>query len=182
MRPPASSRSSSRSARPAPGREQRFPVPGSDVTLVAEDYAPHVEVTESFRAGDGEPALHFVLQAPFATQDGWLSASSEGPSHVSFGPVSLGFHAAASAAEAEAMAQNPEAKNQIHFVAAPDGVLLYGSTGARAGAVTTGGVDVGKPDPDADGGDDGHRRPLLERAARRGRSRPATPRPRTSGG
>jgi hypothetical protein len=32
---------------PRPGRELRFAVPGSDVVLVARDYAPHVEVTEA---------------------------------------------------------------------------------------------------------------------------------------
>jgi hypothetical protein len=137
---------------PGPGHELRFPVPGSDAVLVAEDYAPHVEVTDSFAAGDdGAPALHFTLQAPFATQDGWLSASPEGPSHVNFGPVALGFHAAASRSEAEAMARQPEGKNQIHFVAAPGGVLLYGASG-DSGPVTTGTVQIGKPVPSPMGG------------------------------
>jgi hypothetical protein len=137
---------------PRPGREQRFPVPGSDVTLVAEDYAPHVEVTDSFSGADeGAPALHFKLQAPFATQDGWLSASTEGPSHLNFGPVSLGFHAAASEAEALATARQPEGKNQIHFVAAPGGVLLYGASG-ESGPVATGRVEVGQAIPNPMGG------------------------------
>jgi len=35
---------------PRPGRELRFAVPGSDVVLVARDYAPHVEVTEAATA------------------------------------------------------------------------------------------------------------------------------------
>jgi hypothetical protein len=137
---------------PGPGHELRFPVPGSAVTLVAEDYAPHVEVTDSFAAGDdGAPALHFTLQAPFATQDGWLSASSEGPSHIDFGPVSLGFHAAASEGEAQALARQPEGKNQVQFVAAPRGVLFYGVSG-ESGAVATGRVELGKPIPNAMGG------------------------------
>jgi len=136
---------------PGPGREMRFAVPGSDVTLVAEDYASHVEVADSFAAGAGAAALHFVLQAPFATQEGWLSASPEGPSHLSFGPVALGFHAASSEAEAEAMARQPEAKNQVHFVAAPGGSLLYGFA-AESGAVSTGRVEIGKPVPTAMGG------------------------------
>jgi hypothetical protein len=137
---------------PAPGREQRFQVPGTDVSLVAEDYAPHVEVSDRFTAADeGAPALHFTLQAPFATQDGWLSASPEGPSHVDFGPVALGFHAVSSPAEAEAMARKPEARNQIQFVVAPGGVLLYGVT-AQSGEVTTGRVELGKPVPNPMGG------------------------------
>ena len=159
---------------PAPGREQRFSVPGSDVTLVAEDYAAHVEVADTFRAGDGEPALHFTLQAPFATQDGWLSASSEGPSHLNFGPVSLGFHSAASVVEAEVMAKNPESKNQVHFVAAPGGVLLYGSSG-ETGAVTTGRVEVGKPVPTSMGAMTLTVDQSFERAARTRQVAPATP-------
>jgi len=35
---------------PRAGRELRFAVPGSDVVLVARDYAPHVEVTEAVTA------------------------------------------------------------------------------------------------------------------------------------
>jgi hypothetical protein len=159
---------------PAPGREQRFSVPGSDVTLVAEDYAAHVEVADTFRAGDGEPALHFTLQAPFATQDGWLSASSEGPSHLNFGPVSLGFHSAASVVEAEAMAKNPESKNQVHFVAAPGGVLLYGSSG-ETGEVTTGRVEAGKPVPTSMGGMTLTVDQIFEHAARTRQVAPATP-------
>ncbi len=159
---------------PGPGHEQRFTVPGSDVTLVAEDYAAHVEVADSFKAGEGEPALHFMLQAPFATQDGWLSASSEGPSHLNFGPVSLGFHSAASLAEAEAMAKNPESKNQIHFVSAPGGVLLYGSSG-ETGAVATGRVEVGKPVPTSMGGMTLTIDQSFERAARTRQVSPATP-------
>jgi ResB-like family len=137
---------------PGPGRELRFPVPGSDVTLVAEDYTAHVEVTDSFSAGaEGSPALHFTLHAPFATQDGWLSASPEGPSHINFGPVSVGFHGAESEAEAEAMARQPEAKNQVHFVAAPGGALFFGAAG-ESGPVATGRVEIGKPIPNPMGG------------------------------
>jgi ResB-like family len=160
---------------PGPGHEQRFPVVGSDVTLVAEDYAAHVEVTDSFSAGDeGAPALHFILQAPFATQDGWLSASPEGPSHVNFGPVSLAFHAAASEAEALALARQPEAKNQIHFVAAPGGALLYGAEG-ESGPVATGRVEIGKPIPNPMGGMALSVDQLLTRATRMRVAVPATP-------
>jgi hypothetical protein len=130
---------------PAPGREMRFEVPGTGVTLVAEEYAPHVEVVDRFAAGAGAPALHYVLRAPFATQEGWLSASSEGPSHLDFGPAALGFHAASSDAEAEAMARRPEARNQVHFVAAPGGSLLFGVAGDAG--VSTGRVELGKPVP-----------------------------------
>jgi hypothetical protein len=130
---------------PGPGREQRFPVRGSDVVLVAEDFAPHVEVTDRFEAGDsGAPALHYVVQAPFGTQDGWLQASAEGPSHVQLGPISLGFHAAVSDEEAKEMVSHPEAAGQIHLVAAPGGPLRYGTKG-ESGPLTTGVVTVGQP-------------------------------------
>jgi hypothetical protein len=130
---------------PGPGREQRFPVPGSDLVLVAEDFAPHVEVTDRFTPGDeGPPALHYVVQAPFGAQEGWLSASREGPSHVQLGPISLGFHAARSDAEAIEMAGHPEAKNQVHLVAAPGGPLRFGTQG-DTGPVTTGVATLGQP-------------------------------------
>jgi len=42
---------------PGPGKEQRFAVPGSDLVLVAEEFAPHVEVTDRFEPGaSGAPA------------------------------------------------------------------------------------------------------------------------------
>jgi ResB-like family len=160
---------------PRPGRDLHYAVAGSDVTLVADDYAPHVDVTDRFSAGEvGDPALHFKLQAPFATQDGWLSASSEGPSHIDFGPVSLGFHAAASQAEAEAMAAKAEAKNQIQFVSAPGGVLLYGAAG-ESGPVVTGLVELGKPIPHALGGMAISVDQAFERATRTRLAVPGTP-------
>jgi hypothetical protein len=42
---------------PRPGREARFQVPGSDVVLVARDYAPHVEVTEAVTAAGPRRAV-----------------------------------------------------------------------------------------------------------------------------
>ena len=58
---------------PTPDRPKRYEVPGTDVVLVADGYEPHVTVSESFEAAEtGRPALHFVLEAPMATQDAWL--------------------------------------------------------------------------------------------------------------
>ncbi|HEV7502686.1 MAG TPA: hypothetical protein VGQ33_21865, partial [Vicinamibacteria bacterium] len=55
---------------PRPGHERRFDLPGGDVTLVAEDFLPHVEIKEGYTASpDGPPALHFLLDNPFAKQD-----------------------------------------------------------------------------------------------------------------
>ena len=79
---------------PAPGREKRFPL-GGDVVLVADEYHPHVSVVEAFEpAAAGAPALHFLLQAPMATQEQWLVADDPQRSHLDLGMVSFGFHAA----------------------------------------------------------------------------------------
>jgi hypothetical protein len=131
--------------RPLPDREQRFPVPGSDVTLVAEAWEPHVEVAESFEPGaSGPPALHFVLQAPMASQDGWLVPDDPSRSHLDFGMVAFGFHTAGTAEEARQQARTVEGRNHLTFVLAPDGKLLYGATGS-AGDPQTGVVQPGQP-------------------------------------
>jgi hypothetical protein len=76
---------------PAPGREKRFPV-GGGVVLVADDYQPHVSVAEAFEpAATGVPALHFLLEAPMATQEQWLVADDPQRSHLDLGMVSFGF-------------------------------------------------------------------------------------------
>jgi len=130
---------------PRPGREQRFPLPGSDLTLVAEGFEPHVEVAESFEpAASGPPALHFVLQAPMASQDGWLSPEDPSRSHLDLGMVAFGFHRASTAEEAQQDARTAEAPNHLTFVLAPGGKLLYGVTGA-SGDPQTGVVEVGQP-------------------------------------
>src|SRR5262245_24617575 len=70
---------------PAPGHEQRFAVPGTDVTLVAEEFRPHVKVSESFEEGDSpNPALHFRLDNPFAKEDGWLLAKDSERHQINF--------------------------------------------------------------------------------------------------
>lgn len=125
---------------PRPGHEQRFRVPGSDVALVAEAFEPHVAVVESFEEGaEGGPALHFVLKAPFATQDGWLLAAESGRSHLDFGPVSFGLHTAASEAEAARLARSNGGPGPVSFVLGPGEDLRYGAGGA------TGRVELGRP-------------------------------------
>jgi len=130
---------------PTPGAEKRFEVPGTQVSLVAEEFYPHTQVHESFAEGSEEnPALHFVLKAPFATQDAWLVARDEARSHVDFGPASFGFHLAASEAEAESLLAHGPGKNHVSFVRAPDGRLRYGLT-AKTGPGASGVVKIGKP-------------------------------------
>jgi len=132
---------------PGPGREKRFAVPGSDLVLVAEDYHPHVAVTESFEVGaDGPPAVHFRLEAPMATQEKWLVADDPQRSHVDLGMVSFGFHAARSEEQAGELLSHSEGPNHLSFVSAPDGKLLFAATDA-AGAVQKGTVEPGAPVP-----------------------------------
>src|SRR5262245_47368105 len=82
---------------PRPGRERRFEMPGGGLTLVAEDYLPHVVIKEEYRAAaDGPPALQFLLDNPFAKQDGWLSLEESSTARASFGPAAVSLRAVAS--------------------------------------------------------------------------------------
>ena len=131
--------------RPTPDREQRYPVPGTDVVLVADGYEPHVTMSETFEAADaGVPALHFLLEAPMATQDAWLVADDPQRGHLDFGMVSLGFHAAGSDEQAQQLLQHAGAANHLSFVLAPDGRILFGATGA-SGPARTGVAEPGEP-------------------------------------
>jgi len=130
---------------PHPGAEQRFPLPGGEA-LVAEDYAPHVQVAETFAAGSpGFPALHFILQAPFATQDAWLVAGDPSRSQLDLGPVSFDLRRAASEAEAgQSLKQAAGKGSHLAFVLLPTGRLLYGASDAK-GAAAPGVVGLGAP-------------------------------------
>jgi hypothetical protein len=128
---------------PGPGREQRFPLPGGDAVLVADEYHPHVAISESFEpAAAGPPALHFVLQAPMATQEQWLVADDPQRGHLDLGMVSFGFHAARSGDEAKDLLARSEGANHLSFVASPEGKLLFAAADA-SGAVRTGAVEPG---------------------------------------
>ncbi len=130
---------------PRPGRERRFAVPDTGVTLVAEDFLPHVALRESFEVADsGPPALHFVLEAPFAREQSWLSAADSARAHVDFGPAAFGFHVARTAAEAAELTHEATGKNNVSFVLDPGGDLLYGLT-TKEGHTTAGKVEVGRP-------------------------------------
>jgi uncharacterized membrane protein len=131
---------------PAPGRERRFPLAGG-VVLVADEYHPHVTVTEAFEpAAAGVPALHFLLQAPMATQEQWLVADEPQRSHLDLGMVSFGFHAASSDAQVKELLSHSEGANHLSFVATPDGKLRFSAADAT-GALTTGAVEPGQPVP-----------------------------------
>ncbi len=69
----------------AEGRERRVRVPDSDAVLVIERALAHADLAESWAESDTGPAvLHFVLKAPFATQDGWLVAGRPRPGPPGF--------------------------------------------------------------------------------------------------
>ena len=80
------------------------------MTLVAEDFLPHVALHESYEAAEeGAQTLHFNLDAPFAREESWLVAVDP-PAPTDFGPAALGFHAASTEAEAAEMARRPRAR------------------------------------------------------------------------
>jgi hypothetical protein len=133
---------------PGPGRETRFRL-GGDVVLVADEYHPHVSVTEAFEpAATGAPALHFVLQAPMATQEQWLVADDPQRSHLDLGMVSFGFHAATSDAQVKELLGHSEGANHLSFVVSPDGKLFFAAADG-AGVVQTGAVEPGQAVPSA---------------------------------
>src|SRR5262249_19232026 len=129
---------------PKPGHEQRFTVPGG-WTLVAEDFLPHVGIHDVYEeAAEGGPALHFVLEAPFARQDSWLAAKDPAHAHVDFGPAAFGFHVASTAEEATEGLHEKSGKNNLPFILGPGSRLPYGLT-TKEGRTTTGDVVVGRP-------------------------------------
>jgi hypothetical protein len=128
---------------PAPGRERRFDMPGGDLTLVAEDFWPHVQIKEEFApAAAGPPALHFLLDNPFAKQDGWLGAGEPSTSRISFGPAAVSLRTVASDEEA-GKAAAPEGGNEVVFLVAPSGTLFY-AIGTREGPGPRGTVKEGE--------------------------------------
>jgi hypothetical protein len=131
---------------PAPGRESRFPA-GGGVVLVADEYQPHVAVVEAFEpAPAGPPALQVELTAMAVTQAPWLVADDPERSHLDLGPLSLGFHAASSDAQAQDLLAHPEGARHLSFVAPPDGRLLFAAADP-SGSIATGAVELGQPVP-----------------------------------
>jgi hypothetical protein len=126
---------------PSPKRPRRFALSGTEATLVVEDFTPHVRITEGFAAAAaGPPALHFLLEAPFAKQEGWLGATDDEHSRMDFGPASFDFQSGTSAPAADAFA----GKNHISFFMRADGQLAYRLFSAK-GKGSEGAIAVGKP-------------------------------------
>jgi hypothetical protein len=87
---------------PAPGREALYPVPGTDLVLVADDYAPHVVTTESQAVvpatppADEErrhPAVHLRLEGPgVKSEPAWVPWGEEREARLGAEQATLGFH------------------------------------------------------------------------------------------
>ena len=131
---------------PAPGSERRFRVPGSAATLVAEDFVAHARVTETFRDGSQpNPALHLLLDNPFAKEEVWLLARDPERRQLTLGAASFAlFSADSPAAAAEALKNAPAGQNRLAFVIQPGPKLTYALT-TKDGHTTTGDVVVGRP-------------------------------------
>src|SRR5262249_47249026 len=116
---------------PGPGHEKRFDLPGGGLTLVAEDFLRHVEVKEGYApAAEGAPAVHFLLDNPFAKQEAWVSLDEPSTARISFGPAAS-LRAVASDAEARTAAP-PSGGNEVAFLMTPSGSLHY-AIGTRSG-------------------------------------------------
>jgi hypothetical protein len=130
---------------PRPGHERRFPIPGSRTVLVAESFEPHVVARDTFEeAPQGNPALHFLLDNPFAKEDGWLDPTDPQKREMNFGPATVSFRTVSTPAEEkEAFLPRP-GSNEIRFVRLSDGSLRYAFLKA-AGGLETGSLVLGKP-------------------------------------
>ena len=131
----------------APEAGERLALPGTDATLVVEEFRPHARVSETLGEADDQgapldPALHFTLNTPFLTQDGWLMAADPERHETAFGPVVFSFHQAAQR-EVGAVAP-PATGNGLAFLLMPDGSLRYVLAAAKA-PVASGVVEMGEP-------------------------------------
>jgi hypothetical protein len=127
---------------PRPGREQRFPIPGSGDALVVEEYLPHARTTEDLvEDRDGAPALSVHLASAFANQDVWLWAGSHDSSQVSLGPVTLELEAPDGHVHSHVGA---EAAHRIVFKVGADGRLSY-TLATSQGKTSRGVVKEGRP-------------------------------------
>lgn len=105
--------------------ERRLAMRGGG-TLVVEQYRPHVNVSESLAEGkQWNPALNFEITGAQLHEHAWLMASDPAASHMDFGPVVFGFHAARTAQDAPALRQRLHEGNHLCFLLGPDGTLTY---------------------------------------------------------
>lgn len=125
--------------------ERRIALP-EGATLVIEQYRPNVNVGYSLAEGtEWNPALSFSLKGAEMHEHGWLLARERSSSHVDFGPVVFGLHAARTPAEARAFRSRLHEGNHFCYLLAPDGTLSYVVGTRKDAALKRGAVEVGVP-------------------------------------
>jgi hypothetical protein len=119
--------------------ERSVKVPGSDARLVIERALAHAEITQTWQqAASGRTVLRFSLQAPFATQHGWLVLGDPLRERVDFGPIALSFR---DAGVATAGAASP---SEVMFLRSAQGPLQVASPGRGLEALDVPGeLDLG---------------------------------------
>lgn len=127
----------------AEGAERRVGVPGSDVTLVVLRALAHADVVESWAdRSSGPTVLHFLLEAPFAKQEGWLVLGDPARERLDFGPVAISFR------EVSSLARDGGSVSDVVVLRAEDGTLRVAVPGrsvqplAVPGRVDLGGMNV----------------------------------------
>ncbi|HET8646347.1 MAG TPA: cytochrome c biogenesis protein ResB, partial [Vicinamibacteria bacterium] len=124
--------------------ERRLALPGGR-TLVVEQYRPHVNVSESLAEGkEWNPALNFEITGAQLHEHAWVMAADPAASHVDFGPVVFGFHAARTAPDARALKERLHEGNHLCFLLGPDGALSYVVGTRKTAALTRGAAAVGE--------------------------------------
>jgi hypothetical protein len=126
---------------PRPDKPYRLPVKGTDVTLVADDFHPHVRTVETYEEGtSGPPALRFALEGPFGKQESWLVADDPEHHSLDFGPASFAFHVEGAGGHEHSV----EGRNHLAFGLTPAGRLTYTLSSTKAQPVQ-GEIQVGTP-------------------------------------
>ncbi len=127
---------------PRAGRPRTFSLDDAGTALVVEDFHAHVGAKETFEAAaTGNPALHFVLDGPFADGDGWLVANDSERHQLSFGPASFDFHVTTAA---HAHEHGAGERNHLAFWLRPDGTLGYTVSSRRDASSRQGEVTLGR--------------------------------------
>jgi hypothetical protein len=85
--------------------------------------------------------LHFVLEGPFAREEGWLVADDPERHGVSFGPASFDFHVERE--QGPKHEHDTAGRNHLAFSLRPKGGLSYALTSTRE-AVRHGEIEVGQ--------------------------------------
>ena len=131
---------------PAPGT--RLPVPGTDATLVVEEYQPNVHLgdvwAEALGGQSGSPALAFTLDGHnVEEQSGWLMAGDPRQAHAEYGPLVFALHVARDDKELHSMLHTSREQNRLAFVIAPAGQVRY-AISTRKGTPSAGRCIVGE--------------------------------------